>query len=94
MARLKDLLQGMVRGMQRCLPDSLFGRLALLLISVAIASHVLALSLLFEFKPGAPGPDHPPPAIRDQLPMRCDIAVVSTVIRRSLGESRFVVVTA
>ena len=32
--------------LERNLPDSLFGRLALLLVVVAIVSHALALSLL------------------------------------------------
>lgn len=41
-------------------PDSLFGRLALLLVAVAIASHVLALSLMFELRPGGPPPEPPP----------------------------------
>lgn len=44
----------------RCLPDSLFGRLALLLAVAVLSSHVLALTLLFEmrpdFKPGFPPP--------------------------------------
>lgn len=43
----------------RYVPDSLFGRLALLLVAVALASHVLALSLLLEFWPlTSIPPDH------------------------------------
>lgn len=42
----------------RCVPDTLFGRLALLLGVAVLSSHVLALTLLFEmrpdFKPGFP----------------------------------------
>ncbi|MDA8454810.1 ATP-binding protein [Acidovorax sp. GBBC 3334] len=38
----------------RCLPDSLFGRLALLLFVAVLASHVLALTLMFELRPGPP----------------------------------------
>ncbi|NBW50142.1 MAG: HAMP domain-containing protein [Betaproteobacteria bacterium] len=42
----------------RCVPDTLFGRLALLLAVAVLSSHVLALTLLFEmrpdFKPGFP----------------------------------------
>lgn len=45
----------------QCWPDSLFGRLAVLLIGVAIVSHVLALSLLFEMHPQEPAPHHGPP---------------------------------
>lgn len=47
--------------LRRLWPDSLFGRLALLLVVVAIASHVLALSLMFELRPGGPPPEPPPP---------------------------------
>jgi protein-histidine pros-kinase len=47
----------------RLVPDSLFGRLALLLVAVAIASHVLALSLLFELRPA-----HPPPQLHGMPP--------------------------
>ena len=43
---------------QRCVPDTLFGRLALLLIAAVIVSHVLALTLMFELRPAHPG--HPP----------------------------------
>lgn len=39
------------RWLLRCWPDTLFGRLALLLGLAVIISHVLALSLLFEFRP-------------------------------------------
>jgi signal transduction histidine kinase len=38
----------------RCLPDSLFGRLAVLLVVAVISSHVLALTLLFEMRPPFP----------------------------------------
>lgn len=44
---------------RRCVPDSLFGRLALLLGVAVITSHVLALTVMFEIhqRPGT----HPPP---------------------------------
>ncbi|MBK9441658.1 MAG: HAMP domain-containing protein [Comamonadaceae bacterium] len=42
---------------QRLLPDSLFGRLAMLLVVAVVTSHVLALTLMFEFNP------HPPPPL-------------------------------
>jgi protein-histidine pros-kinase len=42
-------------------PDSLFGRLAVLLIVVAVASHALALSLMFEMHPLDLGPPNGPP---------------------------------
>lgn len=49
----------------RCLPDSLFGRLALLLAVAVISSHVLALTLMFEMRPDMRPdmrPPGPPPA--------------------------------
>jgi protein-histidine pros-kinase len=48
--------------LQRCLPRSLFGRLALLLVVAVLTSHVLALTLMFEFHLGpGPRPGGPPP---------------------------------
>jgi len=52
---------------QRCLPDTLFGRLALLLIVAVIASHVLALTLMFELRPAhPPGPPFHAVAVNGQ----------------------------
>ena len=54
----------------RLLPATLFGRLAWLLCAAVLASHVLALTMMFELGPpmdagahGVPGgpPPHPPP---------------------------------
>ncbi|WP_232834744.1 ATP-binding protein [Rhodoferax ferrireducens] len=55
----------------RLLPSTLFGRLALLLFVAVLASHALALTLMFELRPPMPnpgpgmtpdfGPGHPPP---------------------------------
>lgn len=52
----------------RWLPDSLFGRLALLLMAVALVSHLLVLTMMFEFHgfhpqplPGGGMPPGPPP---------------------------------
>jgi len=51
----------MPRLFARLLPDTLFGRLALLLFVAVLASHVLALTLMFELRPMPPGhPPHPP----------------------------------
>lgn len=52
----------------RCLPGTLFGRLALLLFVAVLASHALALTLMFEFLPPPPGPPGrappgPPPSM-------------------------------
>lgn len=46
-------------GLARLLPVTLFGRLAGLLFVAVLASHVLALTLLFELRPWPQG--HPPP---------------------------------
>jgi protein-histidine pros-kinase len=46
--------------MRRLWPDTLFGRLALLLLSFALVSHVLALTAMFELQPHPPGPPSPP----------------------------------
>ena len=61
----------------KALPDSLFGRLALLLIVVALASHVLALSLLFELRPLGPPPQGLPPGPHGPPPeeVLLDIAI-------------------
>lgn len=48
------------RAMLRLLPKTLFGRLALLLFVAVLASHVLALTLLFELRPPPPGPGFGP----------------------------------
>ena len=67
--------QPLLRALGRFWPDTLFARLAVLLVMVALASHVLALSLMFEMRPdvgpphgpppmGAFAPPHPPPHLR------------------------------
>jgi protein-histidine pros-kinase len=48
----------------RCLPDSLFGRLALLLGVAVVSSHVLALTLMFEVLPHPGPPPLPPPGMQ------------------------------
>ena len=48
------------RWLVRCLPNTLFGRLALLLFVAVLASHVLALTLMFEMRPPH-ALDHPHP---------------------------------
>jgi protein-histidine pros-kinase len=52
--------QLILRGLPRLLPNTLFGRLALLLFVAVLASHVLALTLMFELRP-PPAPHHPHP---------------------------------
>ncbi|WOI44956.1 ATP-binding protein [Acidovorax sp. BLS4] len=52
-------------GWRRWLPDTLFGRLALLLFVAVTASHVLALTLMFELRPAGMGPPPPPGAAMD-----------------------------
>lgn len=53
--RLRKLLQRLRRG-----PDTLFGRLACLLALVVVVSHLLALSLMFEFRGPPPRRRIPP----------------------------------
>lgn len=52
---------------ERWLPDSLFGRLALLLGVAVVTSHVLALTLMFELHP-PPGMHRPPEAMESSGP--------------------------
>lgn len=63
MAQLKAALRARGRAVPRLLsrlvPATLFGRLALLLFVAVLASHVLALTLLFELRP-PPGPGFGP----------------------------------
>ncbi len=56
---------------QHLLPATLFGRLALLMLGVALLSHVLALTMLFELRPPAlsgPGPGPGPGPMLDLPP--------------------------
>lgn len=48
----------------RWLPATLLGRLSLLLFVAVLASHVLALTLMFELGPGHGAPLRPPPGLR------------------------------
>lgn len=52
----------------RLLPATLFGRLALLLFVAVLASHVLALTLMFELRP--PPPPRPPMFLAEPLSPR------------------------
>ena len=62
MAPLTQTPSHLRAAVQRRMPDTLFGRLALLLIAAVIVSHVLALTLMFELRPAHPGhPPGPPP---------------------------------
>jgi signal transduction histidine kinase len=64
MAQLKPAAwRRMGNRVQRWLPDSLFGRLALLLVVAVVASHVLALTLMFELSPFPPPPMPPPQSL-------------------------------
>lgn len=49
----------MVTLARRLLPDTLFGRLTLLLLGFVLISHVLALTVMFELLPQPPGPPGP-----------------------------------
>lgn len=53
--------------LQRLVPATLFGRLALLLLVTALISHVLALTMMFELRPTLP--HRPPDAMNGPPPM-------------------------
>lgn len=88
----------------RCLQGTLFGRLALLLAVAVIASHVLALTLMFELRPPAqhlpppppgtapPGAGAPPPPLHAGLLLdigvRLAVAAVSHDLRTPLTRLR------
>jgi len=66
--RLRPLGRLAATWVGRCLPDSLFGRLALLLGVAVVSSHVLALTLMFELHP-RPGMLRPPEAMESSGPL-------------------------
>lgn len=54
------------RWLYRCVPSTLFGRLALLLFVAVLASHVLALTLMFNLRDLiGHGPPPPPPVLQE-----------------------------
>lgn len=59
------------------MPATLFGRLALLLLGFVLASHVLALTMLFELlpPPGAGPGQGPPPDPPSLMPLALDIGL-------------------
>lgn len=68
--------------MRRLLPDTLFGRLTLLLLAFVLVSHVLALTLMFELLPHPPAPmdagqrgAHPGPPPMMPIGLLLDIGV-------------------
>ena len=64
---MSRLMRHVVR---RLLPATLFGRLAILLMAFALASHALALTALFELMPGPPpGSGRPPPLMPGPPPL-------------------------
>ncbi|MDD2878973.1 MAG: ATP-binding protein [Rhodoferax sp.] len=70
MAQLMPWACQRIQGLaQRLLPDSLFGRLALLLVVAVVSSHVLALTLMFELNPFPPPHHSPPPPGHGPPPM-------------------------
>lgn len=70
MGRLSVRMRALQQALSRLLPSTLFGRLAALLFVAVLASHVLALTLMFELRPppgppemwsGSPALHRPPP---------------------------------
>lgn len=69
----------------RCLPSTLFGRLALLLFVAVGISHVLALTLMFELDPmrdRQPPPPGPRPSVSIAPAFPGDVAVMPPVAQR------------
>lgn len=72
----------------RCWPGSLFGRLVLLLIVMGLASHVLALSLLFELRPEhgpRPPPPGPPPLLHPGLWVDISVRLAALTLAAWIG---------
>lgn len=83
----------------RLLPGTLFGRLALLLFVAVLASHVLALTLMFELRPPMPdfgpgrgpgfGPGHalprPPPLLHPGLLLDIGVRLSALMLAAWIG---------
>ena len=82
------MAQLMARGLSRWLPNTLFGRLALLLFVAVLASHVLALTLMFELRPPhAPGhsPPGPPPLLHPGLMIDIGVRLSALMLAAWIG---------
>ena len=71
----------------RLLPDTLFGRLALLLFVAVLASHVLALTLMFELRPPrlGPPPPGPPPLFHPGLLLDIGVRLLALILAAWIG---------
>ena len=78
----------MTRAWTRLVPSTLFGRLALLLFVAVLASHVLALTLMFELRPppppGALRPG-PPPGIHPGLLLDIGVRLGALMLAAWIG---------
>lgn len=89
------MAQLMARFAIRLLPGTLFGRLALLLFVAVLASHVLALTLMFELRPpmsGAgpafgpgPHPPGPPPLLHPGLLLDIGVRLLALMLAAWIG---------
>lgn len=78
----------MKRAWSHVLPGTLFGRLALLLFVAVLASHALALTLMFELRPGPP-PGHarhgPPPGLHPGLLLDIGVRLGALMLAAWIG---------
>lgn len=83
------MAQLMSRLLRRLLPTTLFGRLALLLFVAVLASHVLALTLMFELRPphepGHPPPPGPPPMLHPGLLLDIGVRLLALMLAAWVG---------
>lgn len=82
------MMRRLRRWRARLLPATLFGRLALLLFVAVLASHVLALTLMFEFRPPhgpGPHPPHPPPLLHPGLLLDIGVRLSALMLAAWIG---------
>lgn len=83
------MAQLIARCLLRLLPTTLFGRLALLLFVAVLASHVLALTLMFELRPphapGHPQPSGPPPLLHPGLLLDIGVRLSALMLAAWIG---------
>lgn len=83
--------------LRRLMPATLFGRLALLLLVTALISHALALTMMFELRPGPPPHHHhhhhpdelggPPPMMHWGLLLDITIRLTAVALAAWVGAS-------
>lgn len=74
--------------LRRSFPATLFGRLTLLLVVMVLASHVLALTLMFELRPDHgphPPPPGPPPLLHPGLWVDISVRLAALTLAAWIG---------